>query len=166
MSFSEKIIGWFSEFLRKRRRKKKKKKHSLSLHPTLTSLQVLILHQKKEKSETALEHSSTPGLIVGAFYLQQKECLLTETAPWVWSEEEEEEEEEGEEEEGEGEFWALSLQRTLMGFGVMCFSLNTWHMEPFSFNHPHFNVHYDEVCQSNGLTRGHLDCPKCESIFF
>lgn len=38
--------------------------------------------------------------------------------------------------EGEGgrPFWGLPLPRTLMDFGVMCFSLNTWHMELFSFN--------------------------------
>lgn len=38
--------------------------------------------------------------------------------------------------EGGRLFWGLSLQRTLMDFGVMCFfSLNTWHMELFSLNH-------------------------------
>lgn len=62
----------------------------------------------------------------GAFYLQHKESLLSGGAPWDRSEEEEE----GREVRG-----VSSLRRTLMGFGVVWFSLSTWHMEPFLFNH-------------------------------
>lgn len=62
-----------------------------------------------------------------AFYLRHKESLLSGGAPWDRSEEEEEE---GREVRG-----VSSLRRTLMGFGVVWFSLSTWHMEPFLFNH-------------------------------
>ena len=115
-----------------------------------------------------MEHSSTPGLIVGPFICSRKECLLSERC-------------------------ILSLERgrggggggrggggggrgggKVLGIvspedtnGFWCRVFFTQHLTHGAvlLQSLHFNIHYDDVRRSNGPTIGHLHPPKGESIF-
>lgn len=102
-----------------------------------------------------MERSSTPGLIAGLLSVAERVSFVIKST--------------------------LSLQRRgggdggrVLGIvspedtnGFWCHVFFTQHLThgAILLQSLHFNVHYDEVCQSNRLTIGHLDCPKMKVYF-
>lgn len=100
-----------------------------------------------------MEHSSTPGLIVGPFICSRKSVFCQKQHP------ESEERRRRRRGEGGSVLGIVSLEDTN---GFWCHVFFTQHLThgAIPLQSLHFNAHYDEVCHSNRLTFGHFDCPK------
>lgn len=105
-----------------------------------------------------MEHSSTPGLIVGPFICSRKECLLSErcTLSLEWGRG-----------GGGGGGKVLGIVSPEDTNGFWCRVFFTQHLTHGAvlLQSLHFNIHYDDVRRSNGPTIGHLHRPEGESIF-
>lgn len=104
-----------------------------------------------------MEHSSTPGLIVGPFICSRKECLLSErcTLSLEW----------GRGGGGGGKVLGIVSPEDTNGFWCRVFFTQHLTHGAVLLQSLHFNIHYDDVRRSNGPTIGHLHRPEGESIF-
>lgn len=91
---------------------------------------------------------STLGLIVWPLICSRKKCILSERVARVCM-------------RGK-EGGVLRIVSPEDSNGFWCHVFFTQHLThgAVQLRSLHFNAHYDEICQRNGLTIGLLDCPK------